>query len=136
MERFLPLSALVLLTGSGLPMPQVQADGFIVVDPPHWRPPPHLSPLPWPAPRSYIFAPLEVIYHRVNMKIGSQVATTSVDQEFYNSNPSQLEGTYLLRLPKDPQIDKFSMDAVAKCFSSCWTAQCLRFMNEPKIGDL
>jgi len=57
---------------------------------------------------------LEVTYHHVNVKIDGQVATTSVDQEFYNPNPSRLEGTYLFPIPKGAQIDKFTMDVGGK----------------------
>ena len=63
-----------------------------------------------PPPRSYFFAPLEVTYHHVNVRIDGQIATTSVDEEFYNPNPERLEGTYLFPIPKDAQIDKFTMD--------------------------
>src|SRR5215469_13252085 len=87
--------------------PFARADGFIVVNPeqPWVRPMP-----PWPHPRPYIFAPLEVSYHHVTVKIDGQVATTSVDEEFYNPNPQLLEGTYLFPVPKGSQIDKFTMD--------------------------
>ncbi len=124
MKRFLTLSALLVMTGLVLPAPEARADGFIVVDPEHWRPPPHPIPPPWPPypwpprpvppPRPYIFAPLEVTYHHVNVKIDGQVATTSVDQEFYNPNPSRLEGTYLFPVTKGAQIDRFSMDIGGK----------------------
>ena len=122
MKRILALSALLVLTGLVAPVPQCRADGFIVVDEAHWWPgprPPHPMPPIWPPrpippPRPYIFAPLEVTYHHVNVKIDGQVATTSVDQEFYNPNPSRLEGTYLFPIPKGAQIDKFSMDIGGK----------------------
>src|SRR6185369_5217934 len=71
-------------------------------------------PRPISPPRPYIFAPLEVTYHHVNVRIDGQVATTSVDQEFYNPNPSRLEGTYLFPIPKGAQIDKFTMDIAGK----------------------
>lgn len=88
------------------------ADGFIVVNPPDWHPPGPRPPIgPWPMPpHPYIFAPLEVTYHHVNVKIDGQIATTSVDEEFYNPNPERLEGTYLFPVPRDAQIDKFTMD--------------------------
>lgn len=63
-------------------------------------------------PRPY--APLEVVYHRVNVQIDGQVAKTSVDQEFYNPNSTRLEGTYLFPIPKGAQIDKFTMDIGGK----------------------
>ena len=74
------------------------ADGFIVV---------HDSP---GRPDHFPFAPLEVTYHRVTVAIDGNVATTHVDQEFYNPNARQLEGTYLFPLPAGATIDKFSMD--------------------------
>jgi Ca-activated chloride channel family protein len=81
------------------------ADGFIIIDETHWQRPPH----PGPAPVR-VYAPLEVTYHHVNVKIDGQIATTSVDQEFYNPNPQRLEGTYLFPIPKGGQIDKFTME--------------------------
>src|SRR3954469_2419695 len=84
------------------------ADGLIVVHEPMIdirRPRP---------PRPYVFAPLEVVYHKVTVRIDGQIATTSVDQEFYNPNPQRLEGTYLFPIPKGAQIDKFTMDIAGK----------------------
>jgi Ca-activated chloride channel family protein len=94
MKRFMLLP--VLLCCSIL---RAQADGFIIVDPGHGRP-----------PGPYAFAPLEITYHHVNVKINGQIASTVVDQEFYNPNPQRLEGTYLFPVPKGAQIDKFSME--------------------------
>jgi Ca-activated chloride channel family protein len=73
--------------------------------PPHWMPPPV---------RSYVFAPLEVSYHHVKVRIADPIAVTSVDQEFYNPNPRQLEGTYLFPVPPGAQIDKFTMEINGK----------------------
>lgn len=105
MKRILALLAALATVTS------VLADGFIVVEPPWHRPVPQP---PWPAPRPYAFAPLEVSYHHVNVKIDGQIATTSVDEEFYNPNPQRLEGTYLFPIPKGAQIDKFTMDIGGK----------------------
>lgn len=105
MKRFIALLAALAAVTSAL------GDGFIVVNHPHW-PPPGPRPPAWPAP--YAFAPLEVTYHHVKVKIDGQVATTSVDEEFYNPNPQRLEGTYLFPVPKDAQIDKFTMDIGGK----------------------
>lgn len=124
MKRLLIFSALLLLFGFVGPVPQARAAGLIIVDEAHWWPgpipprpipprPPHWPPRPIPpAPRPY--APLEVTYHRVNVKIDGQFATTSVDQEFYNPNSTRLEGTFLFPVPKGAQIDKFSMDIGGK----------------------
>jgi len=126
MKRALWGLALITLAGGLLSGPPARADGFIVVDERHWVPPPHPIPPPWPPPRPpwpprpvppprpYVFAPLEVTYHHVTVKIVGQVATTSVDQEFYNPNPSRLEGTYLFPIPKGAQIDRFKMDIGGK----------------------
>jgi Ca-activated chloride channel family protein len=79
------------------------ADGFIIVNPPHLPQPPDHPP-------QFAFAPLEVSYHHVDVKIDGQIATTSVDEDFYNPNAQRLEGTYLFPIPKDAHIDKFSME--------------------------
>ncbi len=81
----------------------VRADGFIVIN----------RPVPGPA-ANFAFAPLEVSYHHVNVKIDGQICTTSVDEDFYNPNPQQLEGTYLFPVPKTAQIDKFTMEINGK----------------------
>ncbi|MDB5303951.1 MAG: hypothetical protein JWM97_1500, partial [Phycisphaerales bacterium] len=53
-----------------------RADGFIIIH----------NPPPTVVPGHFAFAPLEVVYHHVNVEINDQVATTSVDQEFFNPN--------------------------------------------------
>ncbi len=107
MKRFLALLVLLAAAASAF------GDGFIYIDDPHIHPPGPRPPA-WPSPRPYAFAPLEVTYHHVNVKIDGQVAVTSVDQEFYNPNPQRLEGTYLFPIPKGAQIDKFTMDIGGK----------------------
>lgn len=77
-----------------------RADGFIVVH----RPP--IPPRPGPAP---VYTPLEVTYHRVDVAIDGQKATTHVDQEFFNPNGIVLEGDYLFPIPEGAHIDKFTM---------------------------
>lgn len=76
----------------------VQADGLLVIhDMPDRR-------------DHFAFAPLEVAYHRVEVQIDDQVATTRVDQAFHNPTDRRLEGTYIFPLPQGATIDKFSMD--------------------------
>ena len=82
---------------------QSHGDGFIVVERPIYVPPSHFP-----------FAPLEVTSHQVNVKIDGQVATTSIDQEFYNPNDQRLEGFYMFPVPKGAHIDKFSMEIGGK----------------------
>jgi len=91
----------------GLVAAVASADGLIVVDrpPPGWRPQPHVP---------YAFAPLEVRRHHVTVSIKDQVATTEVDQAFFNPNDQQLEGTYLFPVPRGAKIDSFAMDIDGK----------------------
>ena len=79
------------------------ADGLIIIERP-----PHIMPGHFP------FAPLEIGYHRVSVKIDAQVAVTTVDQEFINPGSARLEGTYLFPLPAGAHIDKFAMDIDGK----------------------
>ena len=100
MKKYLSLwVGLLAIVGNSL------ADGFIIIhNPPH-------SPRPT---THYEFAPLEVVYHHVTVKINGQIATTAVDQEFYNPNDQRLEGTYLFPVPAGAQIDKFTMEINGK----------------------
>ena len=78
------------------------ADGFIVIN----QPSPAVR-----VPRGHFsFAPLDVTYHRVTVDINDQVATTNVDEEFYNPNGEQHEGTKHYPQPTGANIDKYSMD--------------------------
>src|SRR3954454_21802931 len=76
----------------------VRADGFIIIED------------PTPVPGHFPFAPLEVVYHRVSVRIDDRVAVTSVDQAFPNPGSQRTDGTYWFPLPPVPHIDKFSMD--------------------------
>jgi Ca-activated chloride channel family protein len=94
MKQWIPLLMwLPMVAGNAL------ADGLIVIH----------DPAPVPQWHS-----LEVVYHHVNVKIDGQIATTSVDQEFYNPSHQRLEGTYLFPVPKGAQIDKFTMEIGGK----------------------
>lgn len=70
------------------------ADGFIVIPRPH--------PLPNPFP-------LEIVYHKVDVKIDGQSAITKIDQAFYNPSHHQLEGFYIFPVPKGAVISNFTM---------------------------
>ena len=98
------IARLCLLLTLFLCLRSAWADGFIVVK----NPLPTDPGVPWQSPHPY--TPLEISYHHVNVKIDGQIATTSVDQDFYNPNPQRLEGTYLFPIPKGAQIDKFTME--------------------------
>jgi len=85
-----------------------RADGLIVIrDQPVVR-------QPHPGPHHHPFAPLEVRYHHVTVKITDQVAVTEVDQTFYNPNNQALEGSYLFPIPRGAQIDRFTMEVNGK----------------------
>src|SRR5690348_17314935 len=90
-------TSLVLIVASQF----ARADGFIVI-----REPDSVARVPG----HFDFAPLSVTYHHVTVDINDQVATTTVDQEFFNPNSQRLEGTYLFPLPASAHVDKFSMD--------------------------
>lgn len=92
--------AFVLLVISLFAAAFARADGLIVI---------HRPPRPHPHPRPYIFAPLEVVYHKVDVAIDGQKATTRVEQEFHNPNDATLEGDYLFPIPTGAHIDKFTM---------------------------
>ncbi|MFC1705221.1 VIT domain-containing protein [Planctomycetota bacterium] len=93
----------IVLTSCVLAVSRVaHGDGFIIV------PEPVPIPRPFPAPRSTHF-PLQVKYHDVTVTVKNQVATTEVDQVFYNPNPRDLEGTYIFPLPHDSVVAGFSM---------------------------
>ncbi|MCI0470156.1 MAG: VWA domain-containing protein, partial [Candidatus Aminicenantes bacterium] len=80
------------------------ADGFIVI--PHHHHPPH-PPGPLPPPPGPF--PLEVKFHKVDVKIEDQVAVTAIDQVFYNPTAWRLEGYYLFPIPQNAAIKKFTM---------------------------
>ena len=73
---------------------KILADGFIVI--------PRPNPLPNPFP-------LEVVYHKVDVKIDGQSAVTKIDQSFYNPSQYQLEGFYIFPIPKGAVINNFTM---------------------------
>lgn len=108
MKRLFLLPVLVVLFGC---VSSVLADGLIIIDKAYWQNRP--QPI-FPSPPLRPYAPLKITYHHVNVKIDGQIATTSVDQDFYNPNPQRLEGTYLFPIPKGAQIDKFAMEIGGK----------------------
>src|SRR5437660_725435 len=102
-NRAMKSSLLILAAGLFGMLFNARGDGFIVVERPFLVRPGHFP-----------FAPLEVTSHHVEVKIDSQVAVTSIDQEFYNPNDQRLEGTYMFPVPKGAHIDKFSMEIGGK----------------------
>lgn len=76
------------------------ADGIIIPEPPICQPPACIVP---PLPMQQ----LDIKYHHVSVVIKDQIATTHVDQVFYNPNDYTIEGTYIFPLPMDAVISHF-----------------------------
>ena len=98
-------------------------DGEVRIIPPPDRPPRHPVPpphYPVPPPHFWVprpihrFTPLEIRSVKATAKIKDQVAQTKIEQEFYNPNPRQLEGTFILPLPTGAHLDKFRMEVNGK----------------------
>lgn len=94
MKSFIKYILIVLVLATNL-----LADGFIVIPRPH--------PLPNPFP-------LEVVYHKVDVRIDGQSAITKIDQAFYNPSHHQLEGFYIFPVPKGAVISNFTMEINGK----------------------
>jgi Ca-activated chloride channel homolog len=77
-----------------------RADGIIIPEPPICDP--GACP-PFPITQ------LEIRYHRVVVTIENQIATTRVDQVFYNPNEWQVEGSYIFPVPVEAAISSFSL---------------------------
>ncbi len=93
------------------PVP-AQADGIIIPEPPicGLRPcPPPPCPGPWPCPPMPPISQLVIRYHHVTVDIQDQIATTRVDQIFYNPNDWQVEGIYMFPIPADAAVSSFSL---------------------------
>ncbi|MBN2472422.1 MAG: VWA domain-containing protein [Anaerolineae bacterium] len=87
------LVTLIMLLGAVLP---VFADGIIIPPPP---PPGPFTDPAW----------LTIRYHRVNVTIDNQVATTRIDQVFVNEGTAVAEGTYLFPVPQGATVSEFTM---------------------------
>lgn len=96
MVRLLVLTAVLAALGLIFAIPAF-ADGFIIPEPP----PGHDT--------TWRDVPLSVRYHRVDVQITGQVATTHVDQVFVNNSDQTVEGTYIFPLPDDAAVNSFDM---------------------------
>ncbi len=74
-----------------------KADGIIIPEPPICE----LCPIPSP------MSQLEIRYHHVTVSIDDQIATTHVDQVFYNPNDWDVEGVYVFPIPVDASVSDF-----------------------------
>lgn len=89
---FAVVTVVFLLLGAAIP---ALADGIII-------PPPRPGPFTDPAW-------LTIRYHRVNVTIDNQVATTRIDQVFVNEGEFVAEGTYIFPLPQGATVSEFTM---------------------------
>lgn len=90
----LVLSTLLMLLATVWP---ALADGIIIPLPPPIPGP--VSDPPW----------LTIKYHRVQVTIDNQVATTRIDQLFVNEGQAVVEGTYMFPLPQGATVSDFTM---------------------------
>ena len=74
-----------------------RADGIIIPDPPVCE----ICPIPSP------MSQLIIRYHHVTVTINDQIATTHVDQVFYNPNDWEVEGEYVFPIPTDAAVNNF-----------------------------
>src|SRR5262249_51902621 len=110
MTRFL-CSLVLAALGIAFSAPSAFGIGLIVVDEESWaslqRPDYPGTPHQWLPRPIHRFTPLEIRSAKVTATIKDQVAHTKIEEEFYNSNPRRLEGTFILPLPKGAHLDKF-----------------------------
>ena len=52
---------------------------------------------------------LKIDYHRVNVTIDNQIATTEVDMQFTNQGEALAEGTFIFPLPQGAAVDQLTM---------------------------
>lgn len=63
-------------------------------------------------PRNGVFtdpAWLKIDYHRVNVTINDQIATTHIDMQFTNEGDDLAEGTFIFPLPEGAAVDQLTM---------------------------
>ena len=83
----------------------VKADGIIIPEP---MPCSVGAECPWKS-ENRPMAQLDIKYHHVDVLIDNQIATTHVDQVFYNPNEISVEGSYVFPLPVDSVIEDFTL---------------------------
>ncbi len=100
-RRWISLAMLFAIAISVLLPLGARADGVIIVDPPQCDP-------ACPGP-TYVGDQLVVRSHKVDVTIDNQLATTKIDQVFFNPNDWVAEGTYIFPIPDNATVDKFTM---------------------------
>lgn len=92
-RTFLFVFALLLLTGLAAIPAAAQDDMLPPVVPGVWTDP------DW----------LKIDYHRVNITVDQQIATTAIDLQFTNEGDGLAEGTFLFPLPEGAAVDELIM---------------------------
>lgn len=106
--KFRMLTLLLVILAAAAPTSIASADGIIIPQPPICEPcPPPPCPYPLPCPLPTPMTQLAIRYHHVQVSIDDQVATTHIDQVFYNPNDWQVEGVYLFPIPPGAAISSF-----------------------------
>src|SRR4051812_37253659 len=102
----------LLIALSVCPSRSLFAIGLIIVDDDSaaLQQPNYRIPQPWLPRPIHRFTPLEIRSAKVTASIKDQVAHTKIEEEFYNSNPRRLEGTFILPLPRGAHLEKFAME--------------------------
>lgn len=100
MKAKILISGIALACSLILGLSNAFADGVIIVERPVA---PHIIP------SHPTLEALSIKYHRVQIDIENQIATTSIDQVFRNDYDVDLEGTYIFPLPEDATITDFAM---------------------------
>ena len=91
-----------------LVLPQWASAQIFVPDHEFAPPPDHRRIIP------YHWAPIEVASTKIAAQIHDTIASTIVEQEFYNPNGQPMEGSFLFPIPRGAQLDKFTMDIDGK----------------------
>lgn len=99
--QFARASILILIFIFLFPSPAA-ADGIIIPDPP-------ICTSPACPPNQLPMEQLGIRYHHVTANIHDQVATTHVDQVFYNPNNYPIEGVYTFPIPVDAVVTNFTL---------------------------
>ncbi len=103
----LRLILLVLVTILIGIIPAAAQDCPIVPCPPDAPCPPQPCPIIWGVFTNPEW--LKIDYHRVNVEIDNQIATTTVDMEFVNEGNGLAEGTFLFPIPLGASVDELIM---------------------------
>lgn len=81
--------------------------GIVVINEPGIAPAP--TPQPRPLPHRIALAPIEVRSVEARVEVRDQVASTVLEEEFYNPNARVCEGTFLFPVPKGAHLDRFAL---------------------------